>query len=90
MSVPWRIKSELGRLATAPVRFVVAAAILAAAAGAAVWVAMYRTTEPYAGKGPRLPNVAPVIHTSPAWATPVAVLLGLAAIGAGALVLRRR
>ena len=77
------------RLATTPLRFVVAAAILAVAAGTAVWVATYRTTEPYTGKGPRLPNVVPVIHTSPAWTTPVAVLLGLAAIGAGALVLRR-
>jgi hypothetical protein len=77
-------------LATTPLRLVVAAGIVAVAAGAAVWVATYRTTEPYTGMGPRVPNVVPLMHTSPAWTTPVAVLLGLAAIGAAALVLRRR
>ena len=78
------------QLATTPRRFVVAATILALAAGAAVWVATYRTTEPYTGMGPRLPNVVPVIHASPAWTTPVAAAIAIAAIGATVLVLRRR
>jgi hypothetical protein len=78
------------QLATTPLRLVVAAGIVAVAAGAAVWAATYRTAEPYTGKAPRLPNVVLVMHTSPAWTTPVAVLLGLAAIGAAALVLRHR
>lgn len=79
----------MGQLAITPPRFVVGTVILALAAGAALWVATYRTAERYSGMGPRLPNVVPVIHTSPAWTTPVALLLGLAGIGATALVLRR-
>lgn len=74
-----------------PLRLTVVALTLAVAAAAALWVVTYRVPEPYVG-----PALAPSSsyfylpsYSSPAWTTPVAVLMGTAAVGAAVLVLRR-
>lgn len=77
------------RLALTPTRLTVVAATLGGAAAAMVWLATYRVTAPYKGMGPRVWGVFPAAHTSPAWTTPVAAVIGLAAVGVAAFVLRR-
>jgi hypothetical protein len=76
-----------------PSRLVAAALIVGAATVAVVLVATYQTLTPEAlvwlyGLPPAGP--APELYASPTWTIPVAALVGTTAIGAAALVLRRR
>jgi hypothetical protein len=70
----------------------VATLILPGSVASAVWVLTYRERERYAGP---VPSKAKGIYYylpsygSPAWTTPVAVLIGITAVGAAVLVLRR-
>lgn len=81
---------EMKRLAITPPRLAVATVIIGVAASGAVWIATYR--QAHAWVGPMLrPGLMPTTYTSPAWTTPVAALIGIAAVGVvAALVLRRR
>ena len=80
----------MNHLARTPVRLAVLAATLGGAAAAVVWVATYReAVPPYTGMGPVVWGL-PTTYTSPAWTTPVAAVIAVAAVGVAALVLRRR
>jgi hypothetical protein len=78
-------------LALTPVRLAVLAATLSAAAATMVWVATYRVlVPPHTGTGPLVAWGFPTTYASPAWTTPVAAVIAIAAVGVAALVLRRR
>jgi hypothetical protein len=68
-------------------RLAVVALILGAAAVAAAWVATYREFRGY--YGPALSNPHSQSYVSPAWTTPVAALIGIAAVGTSVLAFRR-
>lgn len=80
------------QLALTPVRLAVLAATLGGTAAAMVWVATYRvavlTVPPHTGTGPVLWGLS-ATNASPAWTTPVAAVIAIAAAGVTALVLRR-
>ena len=79
------------QLALTPVRLAALAATLGGAAAAMVWLATYRVSmPPYTGMGPRLAGGFPTTYASPAWTTPVAAVIAIAAVGMAAFVLRRR
>jgi hypothetical protein len=73
----------------APLRVTLVALIIGAAAVAAVWTATYREAHPWIGLMLR-PDRMPTTYTSSTWTTPAAALIGIAAIGVGVVVLRRR
>jgi hypothetical protein len=79
-------------LAITPVQLAVLAAILGGAAATTVWVATYRVlVPPNTGTGPLVAwGLPPTTYASPAWTTPVAAVIAIAAVGVAALVLRRR
>lgn len=74
-----------------PVRLAVLAAALGGAAATMVWVATYRVpVSTSTGSGPLVAWGFSTTYASPAWTTPVAAVIAVAAVGAAALVLRRR
>jgi hypothetical protein len=73
-------------------RLVVAAVIVGAAIAGIAWVSTYEILTPEGrvwlfGFPPA--GAVPQLYASPGWAVPVAVLIGISAIGASAFVLRR-
>jgi len=95
--VSCRIKNEMTRIAPAPRRLATAAAVIGVATAGVVWVTTYKTLTPEGrlwlyGSPPALSPEAQshlVLYAAPAWTIPVAALIGIAAIAAAALVLRR-
>lgn len=78
------------QLSTSPLRLAGVAAALGGAAAIMAWILTYRAAvPPYTGMGPQLAN-PPTLYTSPAWTTPVAAVIAIAAVGVAAVVLRRR
>jgi hypothetical protein len=79
------------RLTITPLRLAAAVAIFGVAAGLGVWVATYEVQQPYVGPALAAPNIQYLpSYTSPAWTTPVAAMIGVAAVAAALFVLRRR
>ena len=78
--------------ALTPVRLAVLAATLGGAAATMVWVATYRVSVsvPAKSTGTLVAWGVSNTYASPAWTTPVAALVAIAALGVAAVVLRRR
>jgi hypothetical protein len=86
--------------ALTPPRLVAAALIIGVATAGDLWVARYKTLTPLGrawryGSPPRvspaaLSNAQSSFFASPTWTAPVAALIGIAAIGAAVILLRRR
>jgi len=80
-------------IALTPVRLAVLAATPSGAAAVMVWVATYRVSVSAPPRGSTGPLVAwgfSTTYASPAWTTPVAAVIAIAAVGVTALALRRR
>lgn len=81
----------MNRLALTPVRLAVLAATLGGAVATMVWVLTYRVSvPPYSGMGPQPAGGFPTTYASPVWATPVAAVIAIAAVGVAAFVIRHR
>jgi hypothetical protein len=82
----------VSRLAITPLRLAAAFVIFGVAAVAGLWVATYQVQEPYVGPVPKTPGIIYYLpsYTSPAWTTPAAVVIAVAAVGAAFFILRRR
>jgi len=60
------------------------------ATAAAVWVATYRQWNPWSGPAENTARFDYHPFVAPAWTTPTAALICIAAVGAAAIILRRR
>ena len=81
---------QVAQFAFTPVRLAVAAVVIGVAISAALWVVTYRQPNPWYGPAENTARFDYHPFVSPAWTRPVAAVIGIAAVGAAGLVLRRR